>query len=232
MEYKDEADRIKNVYETRKERVPADLYSFFNPANLFIVQGRDRAMLEAFTKNGIRQLENKKILDIGCGRGNELRNLVRYGAAPENLYGFDLLPDRIEAARALSPNIDFRCGNAVALPYEHESFDLVMQMTVFTSILEGNMKQQVAAEMIRVLKPNGIILWYDYHMNNPKNPDVRGVRKEEIYRLFPDCDIYLRRITLAPPLARAIAPYSWLLCHILEKLPLLRTHYLGIIKKQ
>ena len=42
----------------------------------------------------------------------------------------------------------------------------------------------------------------------------------------------LKRITLAPPLARAIAPYSVILCQILEKIPLLCTHYLGIIKKR
>jgi len=40
-----------------------------------------------------------------------------------------------------------------------------------------NMKKKIAGEMLRVLKPSGFILWYDYHMNNPKNPDVRGLRK-------------------------------------------------------
>jgi ubiquinone/menaquinone biosynthesis C-methylase UbiE len=94
------------------------------------------------------------------------------------------------------------------------------------------MKQRIAKEMLRVLKPLGIILWYDFHMNNPRNPDVRGVKKKEIYELFPDCDIRLKRVTLAPPLARAIAPYSWLACYILEKIPLLRTHYLGVIRKR
>ncbi|MEZ4529091.1 MAG: hypothetical protein R2941_24530 [Desulfobacterales bacterium] len=69
-------------------------------------------------------------------------------------------------------------------------------------------------------------------MNNPKNPDVRGVKAEEIYELFPDCQITLTRTTLAPPLARAIAPYSTLLCQILEKIPLLCTHYMGIIRRE
>ena len=36
------------------------------------------------------------------------------------------------------------------------------------------MKQAVAEEMLRVLKPQGLILWYDYHVNNPWNKDVRG----------------------------------------------------------
>ncbi|MCC7210276.1 MAG: hypothetical protein IT451_00360 [Candidatus Brocadia sp.] len=39
------------------------------------------------------------------------------------------------------------------------------------------MKKGIAAEMLRVLEPDGVILWYDYYMNNPKNPDVKGVKK-------------------------------------------------------
>lgn len=89
----------------------------------------------------------------------------------------------------------------------------------------------VGFTFMRILRPKGIILWYDYHMNNPNNPDVRGVKKKEIYELFPNCGIYIKRITLAPPLARAIAPYSWLACHLLEKLRIFNTHYIGVIRK-
>jgi ubiquinone/menaquinone biosynthesis C-methylase UbiE len=61
---------------------------------------------------------------------------MKYGARPENLYGIDLLDERIEEAKRLSPNIDFRCGNAEELPYEDGLFDIVIQFTVFTSILD------------------------------------------------------------------------------------------------
>jgi hypothetical protein len=89
----------------------------------------------------------------------------------------------------------------------------------------------MAAEMLRVVKPTGLILWYDYHVNNPWNKDVRGVKRREIYELFPNCQIDLERITLLPPLARALAPYSYLACYLMEKFPLLCTHYLGAIRK-
>jgi hypothetical protein len=69
-------------------------------------------------------------------------------------------------------------------------------------------------------------------MNNPKNPDVRGVKKKEIYEHFPDSEIYLERITLAPPLTRVIAPFSIILCQLLEKFPLLCTHYIGVIRRK
>ena len=75
------------------------------------------------------------------------------------------------------------------------------------------------------------ILWHDYLVNNPWNTDVRGVNKREIQDPFPGCRIKLQRVTLAPPLARLLAPYSFLLCSLLEKIRIFNTHYLGVIRK-
>lgn len=225
-----EIERIEKSYECRK-RLPKDLYSPFKPGNLFIVQQRERVILKLLDKYKMNPLVDKKILDVGCGSGGELRRFIEYGACPENLFGIDLLPDRIERAKELNPLIDFRCGNAEELPYEDAYFDLVMQFTMFTSILDDTMKSNIAKEMLRVLKHEGIILWYDYHISKPTNPDVKGVGKREIKRLFPNHSFHFKRITLAPPLARMIAPYSLLLCYLLEKIPLLCTHYLTVIRK-
>jgi ubiquinone/menaquinone biosynthesis C-methylase UbiE len=230
-EGKSETDRIKEAYARRKENIPSEFYSLFNPANLYMIQRRDQYVVQTFNSLGISDLHNKRILDIGCGSGSELRNFMRYGAMPENLSGIDLLPDKIEMARELSPHIEYQCGDASELSFEEERFDIVMQYTVFTSILDRKMKMNIAAEMIRVLKPDGIILWYDYHMNNPYNPDVRGVKKNEILELFPGCDIFLKRITLAPPVTRVVAPVSTIACQLLEKITFLCTHYLAVIKK-
>ena len=124
-----------------------------------------------------------------------------------------------------------RCGNASQLALPDAAFDLVFQSTVFTSILDGRTKQQIAGEMLRVVRSDGLIVWYDYHVNNPSNPDVRAVKKREIHELFPRCYIELHRTTLAPPLGRWIAPRSWLLACFLENIPFLCTHYIGIIRK-
>ena len=108
---------------------------------------------------------------------------------------------------------------------------MVVQFTMFTSILDDGMKRQVALEMLQVLAPGGIILWYDFHMNNPRNPDVRGVGRKEIHRLFPGCSITMNRVTLAPPLARRIVPLGYIGALLLEKVSFLCTHYLGVIRK-
>ena len=73
---------------------------------------------------------------------------------------------------------------------------------MFTSILDPTIKQRAAAEMLRVTKASGLMLWYDFCVDNPSNQSVRGIPKREILRLFPQCDIQFRRVTLAPPLLR------------------------------
>lgn len=224
--------RIKKAYAKREKSGKTKLYSLLNKSALYLYHQREKAILETLASQGIENLSDKKILDVGCGVGGVLRDFVKYGTDPSNCFGIDLLPDRIEKAKKLSPNMHFICGNAEKLPYGDKEFDLILTFTVFSSILDNTMKQNIAKEMLRVLKPEGIILWYDYFRDNPKNPDVRGVKKKEIYELFPNCSIYLKRVTLAPPIARLIAPRSFLLCYLLEKIPLLRTHYLGVIRKK
>jgi hypothetical protein len=64
-----------------------------------------------------------------------------------------------------------------------------------------------------------------------RSPADRGVKRQRIDQLFPGCRIQLRRIALVPFLARLLAPDWWLACYVLEKIPLLCIHYLGVIRK-
>jgi ubiquinone/menaquinone biosynthesis C-methylase UbiE len=224
-----EEARIRTAYAKRQDE---SRYSCFDIGNLFMIQDRERQFLALLKKYGFGSLTTKNILEIGCGKGDWLRDFIKWGAQPDNISGVDLLADRVAKARQLCPeSVKIHCGNAATLPFPDATFDLVFQATVFTSILDTSMKRQIACEMLRVVKDDGLILWYDNHISNPWNLDTRGVKKQEIYQLFPDCQIHLRRITLAPPIYRLLAPYSWLICYLLEKIPCLCTHYLGVIRK-
>ncbi len=225
-----EEARIRTAYTKR----PADdaRYSWFNPGHLFIIQERERRLLALLQRYGFAALGTKKILEIGCGTGYWLREFIKWGAQPQNVVGVDLLPDRVARAKQLCPEaVRIYCGNAAQLSFPNGTFDLVLQSTVFTSILDPALGQQIASEMLRMVKSDGLIVWYDYHVSNPWNPDVRGVKKREICQLFAGSWVELRRITLLPPLVRLLAPYSWLACYLLERIPWLCTHYLGVIRK-
>jgi ubiquinone/menaquinone biosynthesis C-methylase UbiE len=224
-----EEGRIRQAYA---RRCNSHLYSRFNPAHLFMLQERERRLLGLLSRHGYEPLDTKKILEIGCGNGDFLRDFIKWGARPENISGIDLLPERVSEAVHLSPKaVTIRPGNAATLQFPDESFDVVLQSTVFTSVLDGSVKRQIASEMCRVVKSEGLIVWYDYHVDNPKNPDVKGVKDREIRALFPECEIRLHSITLAPPVARLLAPYSWFICYLLSKIPWLCTHYIGVIRK-
>jgi ubiquinone/menaquinone biosynthesis C-methylase UbiE len=225
-----EEARIRLAY-ARRQTDPR--YSWFSRSHLLFMQERERYALAALKREGLLSLESKRILEIGCGTGHWLREFVKWGALPEHITGVDLLPDKVATARKLCPEqVAILCGNATRLALPDEAFDLVFQSTVFTSMLDADMKRQVASEMRRVVKRDGLILWYDFFADNPWNAEVRGIRKREIHQLFPDCRVELRRITLAPPLLRFLAPYSWLACYVLGRIPWLCTHYLGIIHRR
>jgi ubiquinone/menaquinone biosynthesis C-methylase UbiE len=225
----DDIERIRLAYS--KRHADGVVYSLFNLGQLFMTQQLEKELIKVFRQYRLNDLGNKRILDVGCGVGWRFQELIKYGARRENLVGIDLLPSMIEQAKKNNSDIDFRCGSADALPFRRETFDIVMQFVMFTSILDNVMKRKAGKEMLRVLKLDGVILWYDYFISKPTNPDVKGIGKREIMRLFPNCTFDFRRVTLAPPIARAIAPYSFLLCYLLEKIPWLKTYHLVVIRK-
>ncbi|HUS15691.1 MAG TPA: class I SAM-dependent methyltransferase [Chloroflexia bacterium] len=222
--------RLRTEYAARERRLAhSDLYSLFNPGNLYLVQGRQRAVLQLLRREGCSTLSEKRLLEVGCGAGMVLLEFLSYGATPGRLHGVDLLDWRLADGRVRLAGVPLMQADGRSLPYEDAAFDVVMQFTMFSSILDGAVRQAAAHEMRRVLRPNGLILWYDYWLN-PTNRQTRGIRPAEVRRLFPDCRTTFQRVTLAPPLARRLARRAWLLCSVLESLRVLNTHYLVAVR--
>jgi hypothetical protein len=117
------------------------------------------------------------------------------------------------------------------MPFPSEFFDLLIQFTSFTSILEEGARKAVALEIHRVLAPRGSFLWYDFMFDNPRNPDVKGIKPAEIRRLFPGYKMVGGRITLAPPLGRIVARVSYSLYHLFAQIRPLCTHYICLLQK-
>jgi ubiquinone/menaquinone biosynthesis C-methylase UbiE len=141
------------------------------------------------------------------------------------------MPDRVERAQQiLPPTVQIQQGEASVLPYANDSFDIVCQLTVFSSIIEESMRKTIALEMLRVLKPGGLIVWYDFWHTSGTDPNIRGVQLEEVKTLFPNCHYDIRRTTLAAHWRKRLIPRFWCLAHLLEKLPLC-THWLVGIQK-
>ncbi|MEW6301889.1 MAG: class I SAM-dependent methyltransferase [Verrucomicrobiota bacterium] len=232
MEAHSEVERLQSVYREYGERGWGQTkWAPANRGNQAMQRERARMLEQLLRDTGCFPLRQRRILDVGCGGGELLAGFEDWGAKPENLFGVDLLAERICRAKANHPRFNFQRANAESLPFEDEWFDLVTVFTVFSSILDPQMTRNVSREISRVLRPGGAVVWYDFRMNNPFNPHVRGIARGEIRRLFSGHDARLRTITLLPPLARRLGVLTPLLYPCLASLPFLRSHYLGVLGK-
>lgn len=226
-DHRNELNRIRQIYTSQYSAIHRNLHDPWhplNPVSLYYRQSQERAINEVITRNAL-PMEELKILDVGCGAGNLLRYLNYAGASPTALYGIDLIDERLHVALQKGPaTAGLQVADAAHLPYQRAYFDLVCQFTVFSSIFDHELRVEVAAEMVRVLKSGGWILWYD--LKRGKNQTVEGIDLAEIRLLFTNCRIVHIK-PLHPIFASRIAPISQFLCEILERIPAFpKSHYL------
>lgn len=226
-----EQDRIRAVYRNwlGKERLAA--YAWHRPDIMEQDAARRRiggAMLaEAFGP----ELGNLDVVDVGCGTGGFLRQLVDWGADPARLLGTEYQPERLARARQRSaPGIGWHLGDLDILG--NASVDLAVANTVFSSILDPVARLSLAAAMWRVLRPGGWTMLFDLRYNNPANGQVRRLDWYEVRALWPTPVYRYRTLLLAPPLARRLARAPRLAGELLAAIaPPLRSHFIYMARK-
>jgi SAM-dependent methyltransferase len=120
--------------------------------------GQIAKMIEHGAVEFVERLDLKpgmKVLDVACGTGNLAIPAAKTGA---DVTGIDIAPNLIEGAieRANAEGVEakFEVGDAEALPYEDNTFDITM--TMFGAMFAPR-PDVTAAELIRVTKPGGLI---------------------------------------------------------------------------
>ena len=213
-------------------RAVSDRYSPLRADVWQTLHERQRALLRLLAAHGIGELSTLNLTEVGCGSGGNLLELLRLGFAPDRLCGIELLPERHAQARQSLPEATrVLLGDATVADIAPSSQHIVLQSTVFSSLLDDDFQAHLAATMWRWLRPGGAVLWYDFTVNNPRNADVRGVPMRRVRELFPAASVTARRVTLAPPLARAVCAVHPALYPVFNALPLLRTHVLAWLEK-
>jgi succinoglycan biosynthesis protein ExoA len=194
----DEIRRIRRVYARRDaEDRPAE--------SAALLDARRRDVRTLLAAEGLLPTAATRILDIGCGRGDSL------ACEEATVFGVDVVPERVAAARSRLPHARFAVADAGALPFRDCTFDICLLFTVMSSIKGGDLRRRVAAEASRVLRPGGAVVVYEFAFH-PLGRDVRGVPARALRRLFPD----LRTTT-----RRTRGPVAWL-----------PTHYVAIVRRQ
>jgi SAM-dependent methyltransferase len=225
-------DTPQALIDRYAQRLDHERYNLQRPDVWQTVQERQRAMLRLWSRLGWYDLSGLQLLEVGCGSGNNLLELLRMGFASHHLGGVDLLPARCQQARAqLPPQTMIHEGDACTLDVAMASQHVVLASTVFSSLLDDGFQQRLAQAMWAWVRPGGGVLWYDFTVNNPRNRDVRAVPLARVRALFPQGQMRVQRITLAPPLARCVTRWHPCLYTALNVLPWLRTHVLVWIAK-
>jgi SAM-dependent methyltransferase len=225
-----EVDRIRRAYQ-HYEVSRRSLWAAANQGNRMILAERQSATGRLLRDAGLLPLIGRRILDVGCGTGGNLSSLETLGATRDDLFGVDLLPERVAAGRSLYPGINLICSNAEELPFPNGHFALILVGMLFSSILDPVMASNVAREIDRVLQYSGVVIWYDFRYNSPWNREVRGVPESRIRALFPSFDVQLQTLTLLPPVARRLGKLTTLVYPLVSQIQPLRTHYLGLFRK-
>ena len=109
------------------------------------------------------ELDGLKILEVGCGRGGGASYIARY-LKPASVAGMDLCPQAVSLCKELHSdvsNLAFQEGDAEAMPFEDESFDVVLN--VESSHCYPHM-DKFLTELRRVLRPGGRFLFCDLRL--------------------------------------------------------------------
>ena len=129
-----------------------------NLSYLNVVSSNDRVQILKTNSYKILELEKgNKVLDVGCGLGDDVIALAEYVGENGKAVGVDVNDDAIKKARDKTKNdkhIEFHVNNAEILPFTDNYFDACRSERVFQHLKDP---ESVLKEMIRVTKVNGRI---------------------------------------------------------------------------
>jgi ubiquinone/menaquinone biosynthesis C-methylase UbiE len=244
MTPRSEEDRARELYAQRDaDAAWAARWSPENPTARFTQEQRlaaIRALLPGLERR-FGPPDGWRVLEVGVGGGGLLPWLRDAVGVPEaRLAGIDLSPDRVVRAAQSLPSADIRAGSAAELPWPDASFDVVVASTLFSSVLDPTLRAAIARESLRVLRPGGVVMWYDMRSDfllaglfrRLAHPAEDWLSRREVAALFPGCTLELRPATLFLPLARPLVRVSPALARAAERaMPFFRGHWLGLIVK-
>lgn len=154
--------------------------------------------------NGARA--GHRVLDVGCGTADLCLLMGSQVGPAGRITGIDLSPEMLAVGRQKVERSPFRDrirliqGNALALPFSDDSFDVVTSGFVLRNVAD---LERALAEMGRVTRPGGRVVILE--LSHPTGPFVRSWYRFYFSRVVPLLGSWAGRNASDP-----VSPYSWL----------------------
>lgn len=141
-------------------------------------------------------LQNKMILDIGCGDGTDLVNFEKMGAVPT---GIEPSEEFVKSAKEKSPHLNILVGKGEELPFQDIYFDIIVSKYALQTSLNV---PKILEEAARVLKTGGYLIFLSKHpirqflekINTYEGRDINYFEQKIV-----DSFIYGKKIHLREP---------------------------------
>ena len=228
----DSASQIRDVY-ARRDATKGDRYAWYQRDVINQEVARNTAVRTLLHRAFGGDLSAVDVLDVGCGNGAMLRGLIELGVPPEKCTGIDFLPDRIEDAVSRSHvSMHWQVGGLETIDSDRR-FALVTAWTVLSSVPGADERRSLLDALWERVRPGGWLQVFDFRFNNPRNPDVRRVRKCDFCELEPvPTEGIQRSLITPPPLARWLCRAHPRLDSLLSTvLPAVRSHQFYMLRR-
>lgn len=137
-----------------------------------VVVEQNKDSITAFYKYLDIPLNNLHVLDLGCGSGQDLAYIQSKGAIA---HGVDSSEEMVHMTKNSAPNANVQLGFFEEVPYPDQFFDLVISKWALQTAFKI---EPIYAEVIRVLKPNGRIIFLICH---PMRQFIEKKRSDKDY---------------------------------------------------
>ncbi len=153
------------------------------PYRKAFLQAKTDFVHEMVRWGGLEQLPpGTTVLDVGCGIGGSSRILARdYGFS---VTGITISPQQVRRAQELTPedlDVTFAVDDAMALSFADASFDVVWSIEAGPHMPD---KAVFARELLRVLKPGGILVVADWNQRDDRHHPLNGWERPVMKQLL------------------------------------------------
>jgi len=181
-----------------------------NPEVLFQTLAYEASFVRAL-RDILHEPKEACVLDVGCGGGGDLYQLLRIGYDPSNITGIDIQEERLAGAQKLYPQGRFLHADATRMSFENGSFDLVFESTMFATLPNDRERIAIAAEMVRVCKAGGYLLLMDWRTPKPGDRSYKALTRKELQALFSVGSatrlLGIYKGALVPPIGRFLSKH-------------------------